>query len=76
MLRAVRRIVTGHDAEGKYVVLSDAPSPPALEYQDQEGHGLTAPAPAFAASALGRSAPAATCATRSFLFTSRPLSSE
>jgi mannose-6-phosphate isomerase-like protein (cupin superfamily) len=41
MLRAVRRIVTGHDAEGKSVVLSDAPSPHVLENPDQEGRGLT-----------------------------------
>ncbi len=41
MLRPVRRIVTGHDAEGKSIVLSDAPSPHVLENPTQEGRGLT-----------------------------------
>jgi mannose-6-phosphate isomerase-like protein (cupin superfamily) len=41
MLRPVRRIVTGHDSEGKSIVLSDGPSPHVLENPTQQGRGLT-----------------------------------
>jgi mannose-6-phosphate isomerase-like protein (cupin superfamily) len=41
MLRPVRRIVTGHDAQGRSVVLSDAPSPHVLENPVRPGRGLT-----------------------------------
>ncbi len=41
MLRPVRRIVTGHDSQGKSIVLSDGPSPHVLENPTQEGRGLT-----------------------------------
>lgn len=41
MLRPARRIVTGHNAEGKSIVLSDGPSPHVLENPTQQGRGLT-----------------------------------
>jgi len=41
MLRPVRRIVTGHDAQGRSIVLSDAPSPHLLENPVRPGRGLT-----------------------------------
>ncbi len=41
MLRPVRRIVTGHNAEGKSIVLSDGPSPHVLENPTQQERGLT-----------------------------------
>ncbi|MDE0725875.1 MAG: cupin domain-containing protein [Alphaproteobacteria bacterium] len=41
MLRAVRRIITGHDENGKSIILEDGPSPHVLENPDQEGRGLT-----------------------------------
>jgi len=41
MLRPVRRIVTGHNAEGKSIVFSDGPSPHVLENPTQQGRGLT-----------------------------------
>ena len=41
MLRPVRRIVTGHDDEGKTIILQDGSSPHVLENPTQEGRGLT-----------------------------------
>lgn len=41
MLRPVRRIVTGHDAQGRSIVLSDAVSPHVLENPVRPGRGLT-----------------------------------
>jgi quercetin dioxygenase-like cupin family protein len=41
MLRKVRRIITGHNAQGKSVILSDAPSPHALSLIDDPAFGLT-----------------------------------
>ncbi len=41
MLRPVRRIVTGHDSEGKSIVIHDGPSPHLLENPAQRGRGLT-----------------------------------
>ena len=41
MLRPVRRIVTGHNNEGKSIILQDGPSPHVLENPTQEGRGLT-----------------------------------
>ena len=41
MLRPVRRIVTGHDARGRSIVLSDAVSPHVLENPVRPGRGLT-----------------------------------
>ena len=41
MLRPVRRIVTGHDGNGKSIVIQDGPSPHVLENPTQEGRGLT-----------------------------------
>ena len=41
MLRPVRRIVTGHDAQGRSIVLSDALSPHVLENPVRPGRGLT-----------------------------------
>jgi len=41
MLRPVRRIVTGHNDDGKSIVLQDGPSPHVLENPTQEGRGLT-----------------------------------
>jgi naringenin degradation protein FdeH len=41
MLRPVRRIVTGHDARGRSIVLADAVSPHVLENPVRPGRGLT-----------------------------------
>ena len=41
MLRAVRRIITGHDENGRSIILEDGPSPHVLENPEQEGRGLT-----------------------------------
>jgi hypothetical protein len=41
MLRKIRRIVTGHDARGKSVIASDAPSPHTLSLLDEPALGLT-----------------------------------
>ncbi|MDP6705026.1 MAG: cupin domain-containing protein [Alphaproteobacteria bacterium] len=41
MLKPVRRIVTGHDAAGRSVVVSDGPSPHQLENPVRPGRGLT-----------------------------------
>jgi mannose-6-phosphate isomerase-like protein (cupin superfamily) len=41
MLRPVRRIITGHDENGKSIILEDGPSPHVLENPTQEGRGLT-----------------------------------
>lgn len=41
MLRPVRRIVTGHNAEGKAVVLIDDVTPHTLEHPFVEGRGLS-----------------------------------
>jgi hypothetical protein len=41
MLRKIRRIVTGHNADGKSVIISDAPSPHTLSLLDEPALGLT-----------------------------------
>jgi mannose-6-phosphate isomerase-like protein (cupin superfamily) len=41
MLRTIRRIVTGHNAQGKSVIVSDAPSPHTLALIDDPPLGLT-----------------------------------
>lgn len=41
MLHPARRIVTGHDAEGRAVILSDETSPHVLENPARPGRGLT-----------------------------------
>lgn len=41
MLRKIRRIVTGHNAQGRSVIVSDAPSPHALSLIDDPALGLT-----------------------------------
>lgn len=41
MLRKIRRIVTGHDAHGRSVIASDAPSPHTLSLIDEPAFGLT-----------------------------------
>lgn len=41
MLRKIRRIVTGHNAQGKSVILTDAPSPHVLSLLDDPPLGLT-----------------------------------
>ncbi len=41
MLRKVRRIVTGHNAQGKSVIASDAPSPHVLSLMDDPPFGMT-----------------------------------
>jgi len=41
MLRKIRRIVTGHNAKGKSVILSDAPSPHTLLLVDEPAFGMT-----------------------------------
>lgn len=40
-IRTVRRIVTGHDEEGRSVILSDAPSPHAMTLAGVETFGVT-----------------------------------
>jgi len=41
MLRGIRRIITGHNARGQSVILSDAPSPHTLSLIDDPPLGLT-----------------------------------
>ena len=41
MLRKIRRIVTGHDAQGRSVIVTDAPSPHVLSLLDDPPLGLT-----------------------------------
>ena len=41
MLRKVRRIITGHNARGQSVIVSDAPSPHTLSLIDDPAFGLT-----------------------------------
>ena len=41
MLQPVRRIITGHDENGKSIVIEDTTSPHVLENPTQEGRGLT-----------------------------------
>jgi hypothetical protein len=41
MLRKIRRIVTGHNAQGRSVIVSDAPSPHVLALLDDPPFGLT-----------------------------------
>ncbi|HEY3169772.1 MAG TPA: hypothetical protein VGK08_02110 [Thermoanaerobaculia bacterium] len=43
MLRKIRRIVTGHNAQGKSVIASDAPSPHVLSLMTDPPFGLTDP---------------------------------
>ena len=41
MLKPIRRIVTGHNAKGRSVILSDGPSPHVLTIPGQPSFGLT-----------------------------------
>ena len=41
MLKPIRRIVTGHNAKGRSVILSDGPSPHVLTIPGQANFGLT-----------------------------------
>jgi quercetin dioxygenase-like cupin family protein len=41
VLRKIRRVVTGHNAEGKSVIVSDGPSPHALTLPGRDDFGLT-----------------------------------
>jgi mannose-6-phosphate isomerase-like protein (cupin superfamily) len=41
MLKPIRRIVTGHDAQGRSIIASDEPSPHALAIMDSPAFGLT-----------------------------------
>ncbi len=41
MLRAVRRVVTGHDAAGRAVIVSDGPAANVIENPARPGRGLT-----------------------------------
>ena len=41
MLKPIRRVITGHNAKGKSVILSDAPSPHTLTIPGQPNFGLT-----------------------------------
>ena len=41
MLKPIRRVVTGHDARGKSIILSDGPSPHTLTIPGQPNFGLT-----------------------------------
>jgi mannose-6-phosphate isomerase-like protein (cupin superfamily) len=41
MLKPIRRIVTGHDAQGRSVIATDGPSPHALAMVDSPAFGLT-----------------------------------
>ena len=41
MLKKIRRVVTGHDARGKSVIVSDGPSPHAMTLPGREDFGLT-----------------------------------
>jgi mannose-6-phosphate isomerase-like protein (cupin superfamily) len=41
MLKPIRRVVTGHDAEGRSIVASDAPSPHTIAISDAPAFGMT-----------------------------------
>ena len=41
MLRPIRRVVTGHDARGKSIIVSDGPSPHVLTIPGRDDFGLT-----------------------------------
>jgi len=41
MLRPIRRIVTGHDAQGRSIIVSDGPSPHTLTLPGRDDFGLT-----------------------------------
>ena len=41
MLKPIRRVITGHNAKGKSVILSDGPSPHTLTIPGQPNFGLT-----------------------------------
>jgi hypothetical protein len=41
MLEPIRRVVTGHNIQGKSVILSDSPSPHVLIIPGQPNFGLT-----------------------------------
>ena len=41
MLKPIRRIITGHDAQGRSIIASDAPSPNAVAILDSPAFGLT-----------------------------------
>ena len=41
MLKPIRRVVTGHDARGQSIILSDGPSPHTLTIPGQPNFGLT-----------------------------------
>jgi mannose-6-phosphate isomerase-like protein (cupin superfamily) len=41
MIKKIRRVVTGHDARGKSVIVSDGPSPHALLIPGRSDYGLT-----------------------------------
>ena len=41
MLKPIRRIVTGHDAQGRSIIASDAPSPHTLAILESPAFGLT-----------------------------------
>jgi mannose-6-phosphate isomerase-like protein (cupin superfamily) len=41
MLKPIRRIVTGHDAQGQSIIASDAPSPHTLAMVESPAFGLT-----------------------------------
>jgi quercetin dioxygenase-like cupin family protein len=41
MLQPIRRVVTGHDAEGRSIIVSDAPSPHVLTLPGRADFGLT-----------------------------------
>lgn len=41
MLKPIRRVVTGHNAQGKSVILSDAPSPHVLTFPGVPTFGMT-----------------------------------
>jgi len=41
MLQKIRRVITGHNAEGKSVILSDEPSPNSVAILEDPAYGLT-----------------------------------
>lgn len=41
MLQPIRRVVTGHDAEGRSVIVSDGPTPRVVEMPFWAGNGIT-----------------------------------
>jgi hypothetical protein len=41
MARPTRRIVTGHDAEGRSIILKDGPAPSIFELQARPGEAIT-----------------------------------